>query len=469
MSKKKIPTVKVDGGYMNALIPPNVRGRMSNYSAEMMAGSSLMTEPILEASYIHNGIFRTICDVPAEEMTRAGFKLEGMSEDEEQQIQSALEELDAMKHFADAIKWRNAFGGSLIVLGLNDGGGFTEELNEDAITAVEFMKVYDRFECRPTKRYETQDKNFGKVEIWTINPRDGMTSFEVHASRVLVFDGQSVPNTVRHSNEGWGASSIQTCFKQVIRLDTAYKFSLDLLAKMQQAVHKIPDLSQQVATQAGEEQVTKRVQVVDQVRNLYNTVIIDALEEYEVKSLTLTGVKEIVNLLAEAVSSVCRIPMFILVGRTEGGLNSNGESSKEGWYTQVGAWQNEQLHKPLDRLITFVKLVESEGSDDGGDYTLKFNPLYTPSDKDQSEIDSKKETAAKAKADTLAVYVNLGVMDPDEAREVIREDYDLEGDAPEPEEEIPEPTILNPGQKIVNPVPGAHNPALPKPKPKAKK
>jgi hypothetical protein len=58
-------------------------------------------------------------------------------------------------------------------------------------------------------------------------------------------------------------------------------------------------------------------------------------------------------------------------------------------------------------------------------------------------------------------------MDETEGREVIREDYDLKGDAPEPEEEIPEPVVLNPGQKIVDPVPGANNPALPKAKPKS--
>jgi hypothetical protein len=459
MKMRKIKAVKIDSGYLNALVPAQVRGRMSNYSSEMMAGTSLLNEAVLEASYIHNDIFRNICDVPAEEMTRAGFKLDGISEEQEQAIKSKIEELDAMERFSEAIKWRFAYGGGLMLLGLNDGGSFEEELREDSLTDIEFIKVYDRFECRPERYYETQDKNFGKVEIWQINPRDGNQQFFVHESRVLVFDGQTVPNIVRKSNDGWGASNIQTCFKKVIRLDTAYKYSLDLLQRMQQAVHKIPNLSQELAGPTGEANVMKRVNVVDTVRGIYNTIILDAQEEYDITSFSLTGVKEIVTLLAEAVSSASRIPVFILIGKTEGGLNSNGESSKEGWYTQIGAWQNQQLRKPLDRLISLIRRVESGGSDDGGNYTLEFNPLYTMTDAQKAEVDLKKEQKQKAKVDGVVAAINAGLLDENEGREVIREDYGLKGDGPEPEAEEPNPIVLNPGQKLVSPVPGANNPA----------
>jgi phage-related protein (TIGR01555 family) len=388
---RKVKAIKIDSGYLNALVPAQVRGRMSNYSSEMMAGTSLLSEPVLEASYIHNDVFRNICDVPAEEMTRAGFELEGISEKEQQAIKSKIEELDAMERFSEAIKWRFAYGGGLMLLGLNDGGLFEDELNEKSLSDIEFIKVYDRFECRPERYYDTQDKNFGKVELWQISPRDGTQQFLVHSSRVFVFDGQTVPNSVRKSNDGWGASVIQTCFKKVIRLDTGYKYSLDLLQRMQQAVHKIPQLSQELAEPTGEANVMKRVNVVDTVRGLYNTIILDSLEEYDITSFALTGVKDVVTLLAEAVSSACRMPVFIFIGKTEGGLNSNGESSKEGWYTQVGAWQNQQLRKPLDRLITLIQIIETKGKDDGGNYTLKFNPLYTMTDAQKADVDLKKE------------------------------------------------------------------------------
>jgi phage-related protein (TIGR01555 family) len=239
---------------------------------------------------------------------------------------------------------------------------------------------------------------------------------------------------------------------------------------MKQAIHKIPNLSEQVDSPEGEASVIKRVDVVDRVRNIMNTIIIDALEEYDIKSLTVAGVKDLMEQFAEALGAVVSMPVFILMGRNISGLG-NGDSNKEGWYAQIEAWQNDILRKPIDRLVSLLILIENKGASDGGDYTLEFCPLYTPSDKDVAETDLKKEQAKKTLMETLTGYVNAGFMDQDEGREVIREEFDLQGDAPEPEEEVPAPITLNPGQKLVAPVPGQNNPAPANvgKKPKAKK
>lgn len=458
---KKTKTVKVDGGYMNAFVPPNMRGRSMNYSAEQqMLGAGLMPRPILEAAYVHNGIFRTIVDVPAEEMTRAGFCIEGddISEELQQDLQSRMEELDAMTHFATAIKWRRAFGGGLIVVGLIDGGTLEDELNEEGISEVEFMRVYDKDECVPYRYYEdSSDNRFGQVEIWQINPSFGTGQYLVHSSRVLIFDGESIPNNLRRSNQGWGASVVQTCFKEVVRLDTALKLSVELLSKMQQAVHKIPNLSQQLNEPGGEEQVTKRVNVVDTVRGIYNTVILDGEEEYEVTSLTVANVEKIVATESDYVSMTTRMPGYVLIGKTEGGLNNSNKSTQDAWKTQIEAWQIQLLKKPLDKFVSWV--IRTLQGYDGGDYTLEFNPLNPLSEAEEAEIESKKQSAKKAQMDTLTGYMTAGVMDENEVREVIREEYELEGDAPEPEADPIQPITLNPGQKLVAPEPGQHNPA----------
>lgn len=455
--------IRFDDSYMNAFGKSNRRGRMSNYSSELMAGGSLFPQPILQSVYIHNGFGRLICDKPAEEMLRAGFKIDGIDDATCKKVESKLEELDATKKMGDAIKWCRAFGGGLMVMGINDGGLLIEPVDEPGIEGIEFLRVYDRFEAYPSKRYDDPaDSRYGNVELWQISPKTGITSYEVHESRVLIFDGESIPNDIRIANQGWGASVIQTCFIQLTRLDAAYKWAGLALERLQQAVHGIPNLSQQIDTPEGEIQVAKRVEVVDQVRNIMNTVVIDILETYEIKSLTLSGVKDVLDKNAEALASVSSLPVFILMGSLVGGLNTNGDASKDGWYAQISAWQNNLLKKPWSKLVEYALLEISEGSSDGGDWTIEFNPLANPSDKDQSAIDLAKEQAAYAKMQTLTGYATAGFMDQDEGREVIREDYDLIGDAPEPEPEPePSPMLLNPGQKLVAPIPGQHNPALP--------
>jgi len=459
VTKTNKKTLRVDDGYFNAFMPNARRGRSTNYSAEMMAGGHLLSQPILESAYIHNGFARLICDTAAEEMTRAGFEIEGLEESLTESIKSRLEELEATKRFNEAIKWRNAFGGGIIILGLDDGGTLKDALNEKNVKGVEFMRVYDRYEAICDKRYDDPNNaKYGEVEIWRISPKSGGSSYEVHESRVLVFDGESVPNSIRVANDGWGASVIQKCFTQLSRLDKSYKLQLLLLERMQQAVHGIPNLSDQVSTKEGEDLVRKRIDIVDSVRGALNTVVIDADESYEIKGMTLSGVKDITESNIEALSAVSQHPTF-LMGRIIGGLGGN-DSSKEGWYSQVEAWQNDQYRKPLDRLISLILLASSDGTSDGGEYTIEFCPLAPPSEKDEAEIEYKEAQTKKVEAETAAIYVNLGAIDQDEVRENIREEYDLIGDMPEPEPEPLSPMVLNPGQTLVDPVAGNGNPAI---------
>jgi phage-related protein (TIGR01555 family) len=229
---------------------------------------------------------------------------------------------------------------------------------------------------------------------------------------------------------------------------------------MQQAVHKVPNLSDELRTEQGEADFVKRVAVVDKVRSSLNTIAIDALEDYTVQSSSVTGVSDLIDRFAEALSSVSDIPMFILMGKSMGGL-SNGDTNKEAWLAKVVGEQNVKLRKPTDRLITLINLADSKGSSDGGDYTIEFNPLFTLSEEKQAEVDNKCADTKKKTMETFKGYVDMQVMEQDEVREDIREEYDLEGDAPEPKEDPGSgTTVLNPGQAIVPNQPGQINPAI---------
>lgn len=445
-------------GYANAFLPGSFGG--VNYRARSRTGGALMDHGSLGLMYMLNGFARIVCDVPAEEMTRAGFEIDGLTPEAVDSIKSKLEELNASRHFNDALKWRRAYGGSLIVLGINDGNDLTKPLNEESISDVEFMRVYNASECYPESRYANpQEANYGNIELWKIQPTDSMQPYVVHESRVLVFDGESVPNDIRYSNQGWGASILQNCRAELMRLDSAYKLALMLMERMQQAIHGIPNLSNQIDTPEGEKSIQKRIAIVDAVRGALNTIVIDAEETYDIKSLSLTGVEEMIDRFAEAVSAVTRIPVYVLMTRSPGGLNATGATNQDAWNAQIEAWQNDQYRKPLDRLISLIHRDDTEGESDGGKYTIEFNPLSTPSESVQADIEVKEKQAQKTEMETLTGYINAGIITQDEVREAIREEYELEGDAPEPEEETPEPMVLNPGQKIVDPTPGQFNPA----------
>jgi len=436
----------------------------------------LMDRGAIENIYLGNGFGRLIIDRVAEEMTRAGFELENLAPEIEDQVIARIEELNAMNKLCDALKWSRAFGGSAVVLGLKDGGSFTTPLVPEKIQSVEFLRVYDRFQIDAVSKYSDPTlENYGRVEVWRINPTNvtvsgGATSYDVHESRIFIFDGDSIPNALRNQNQGWGASILQKCLTELRRLNNAHKWAEMLLERSQQAVHGIPDLSSTLADPAGKAMMIQRIDIVDQVRNAQNTVVIDALETYEIKQAPMGGVPDVLDRFAEALSSVTGIPVFVLMGRSAGGLNSPGESNEKSWYSQIENMQNTMLRNPLDKLISYIILASNGGKSDGADYSLEFKPLAVPNDKDEAEIELKKSQSLKTKADAHNVYVTMGALDPSEVRKELAVENEFIDDSIEPiapAEKLQEQAneFAESQAKIIASKPAVVGQSKPKPKP----
>lgn len=443
----------------------------------MLAGSWLLDRATLQDAYLANGFARRIIDKPAEEMTRAGFKLDDIQDETvNEKLQSRIEELGIMQKLCLAVQWSRAFGGSGIVLGVKDGGNLEAPLNMENVTKLEFLRVYDRWEITEERRYQNpNEETFGKVEMWRISPTgDGpqVQPYLCHESRLLKFDGENLPNQLRLANQGWGASVLQKCIVEVTRLNNSHRWSELMLERLQQAVHKIPDLASNLEDKEGKELLLKRIDIVDRVRSMLNTIVLDAQEEYELHGLTLTGVNDILDRHAEAVSAVTGIPVFVLMGRSPGGLNATSEGNEDAWFADVHNMQNTVLKRPLVKLVELLlkeqgyepqPIIEAEkpklpgredpnakpapgskpaakkakpgakkGDDDTGteeesdddserleQWKICFEPLKVLSEKDKAESDSKKAAAMKATADAINVYYNAGGIDSMEIRSFV--------------------------------------------------
>lgn len=428
-NKPKEPVVHNDG-YLNAFSGTGTRADRSTYTRATLP--RYVDQVTAMSLYLGSGIGRRVVDMPVEEMTRAGVYFEDMDEAQEQAIMAVFDDLDVMKHMADGLRWADVFGGSLMVMGLNDGNPLDMPLNENGIKSVEFLRVYDRWQTSVNRRYQDpMNPGYGKPELYLISPHTGGSPYVVHESRVLIFDGDPVPDLQRQQQDGWGASKYQACQDALARFGTSHQWANSLLERAQQAVHSIPELANLLRTAQGEENVRKRVDVVDMVRGILNTIVIDSQEAYDLKSTSFSGVPDILDRFAEALSSITGIPMYMLIGRSPGGLNSAGGANEEAWYARVGAMQNDRLRNPLNRLTQLILL--SMAGTDGGDWKLCFSPLKVPSDKEKAEIEKLEAEHEKLEADTMVALVGIGALDPSEVRKKIAEDYDINpADMPEP-------------------------------------
>lgn len=335
---------------------------------------------------------------------------------DEDGIESYLENISINAKLSDALKWSSLYGGSLIVMLINDGGLLEEPLNENSIKDIEELRVYDRWSVSRQEKYnDPADKRFGKTKTYMISPVSG-APYTVHESRCIVVDGIGVPDRVREQNDGWGASKIQQCYDQLVRLGMSHVWGNALLERAQQAVHGIEGLTNILRSPGGENLIRQRIDLVDMARSINNTVVIDGTESYDIKSTSFAGVTDIMDRISGALCAVTGMPETLLFGKQQKGLNNSGQGDLENWYANIKQQQETVLLKVIDRIVTIALKANNQYTED---YLIEFCPLWMPSEKENAEV-------GKLKAESAKIYVELGALDPSELRKSIESEYEID-------------------------------------------
>lgn len=386
-------------------------------------------DDVLSNLYEGNGLFAKIIDAPAEEAFKKGFTLKDISDQKiENFYQEALDELDWIEQGMTALKWMRLFGGSIIVMLINDGGGLEDPLNWKNIKSIDDLRVYDRSVITPDYStmfsydardpFRTRGSRLGMPEFYHINSRFG--TFTVHESRCLVFQNGVLPeNTSNSVYQLWGMPEYIRLKKALRDTELAHSSAPRMLDRSVQPVYKMKELSSLLATEDGEDMVLKRMQVIDLARGLLNSLVIDSEgEDYDFKSFQFNGVAEVIDTCCNFLSALTNIPQTILFGRSPAGMNSTGYSDLENWYSFVGRIQSRTVKSNLRYLLSviFQAGVATGEVDEVPRIKVEFNPLWTMSDTEQADLDLKRAQIDQTKAATIQTYVNLQAIDPTEVR-----------------------------------------------------
>lgn len=149
----------------------------------------------------------------------------------------------------------------------------------------------------------------------------------MHESRCLVFRNGKVPERssltqYRH----WGLPEYIRIRKELREAVTSVSYSVKMLEKSVQAIYGMKNLQELLTTDEGEDIVLRRLRVIDMARNFLNSIAIDSDgETYDFKSMTLSGVKDIVETTFATISAVSNVPQTVLFGRSPAGENATGD------------------------------------------------------------------------------------------------------------------------------------------------
>jgi phage-related protein (TIGR01555 family) len=396
--------------YMNAL--SGLGGKMDKTRYTTYGTAKLLEDTVLTEMYSGDGYAKKIATRPADDMTKNWITI---PTDPKNIITKEMKRLDANAETNLALRWKRLYRGALVVIGVNDGQRQTKPLNMERVNGIKYLRTYSAPRVMINNTDFVSDinsVNFDDIETFRIRKKMG-GYFTVHKSRCMIFKGEPVPDDSRSnfdmSHKYWGMSSLQSIYNQVINYGSIEQSIVNVMHELIIKIFKLNGLPE-LLSEGNEEKFYKRMETFNASMSLLRALMIGPNDEFERNTVPLAGVSDILDRFMMNVAGVSGIPVTLLFGRSPGGENSTGDSDFRNYYDMIEADQTNQLEKPLQYLSTIINSYTKAISGDD-EIEIKFNPVWTPSAKEQSEIDKNEATVQQGDIDR-------GVIATEESRKL---------------------------------------------------
>lgn len=419
-----------------------------------LAGAAYPNVPILSYSqltdlYRSSDIAAKIIEKPVEEMFRTGYDVlvNGEKGEELQDrlvARGALMDIDA--NLEDVERWARAFGGGLLVCGLDDGQEMSLPLDPQRLKDITYLTPLNRFEVLPFTYYRDPFAlNYGKPETFLINsPEAGFVSDAqlfsipfavrealysskeltltpeqkraagltqttslwnrvVHETRCIRLNGVRTTRFIERAQQGWGDSVLVRVWETARDFERVHQAVAAILTDFAQGKWKIKGLTDILASPNGATMLQKRMAAVDMSRSVLRSVLLDADgEDFERGATPLAGIPDLLDRFTNRLAAAVDIPVTVLMGEAPAGLNATGDSDIRNWYDRIAHKQKTRLAPAYERFYRWLTILEGE---DPEGIEVQFRPLYQPTDEERS-----KTRFQVAQAD--AAYIDRGVLTP---------------------------------------------------------
>lgn len=376
--------------------------------------------------YRGDGMAARVVDLLPAEMTRKGIDLAIQSADgfDGQAVRRALldrlDELGFNSKLKLALCWARAFGGSAILLGVNDGSpDLSAPLNAGRVLSIDWLTVMTRQELQACEWYDDpRHPKYGEPSLYNIVavvPTTNGLMQRVHESRLLRFDGVKLTREEERENRGWGDSVLPRLFDALRDFGAAWSGAAHLISDYGQGVLTIPGLLDSVAGGNGE-WLQSRLANFDRLRSTVRAVVVDgggreggAAETFTRMQTPLTGLADMIDRFDKRIASIAGVPVSLLTGESLSGLNASGGVNAGWWDDHVAASREELLRPPVNRVVKLMLLAKS-GPTSGVEpesWRVEFPPL-----RELSEVE--KTSMRNIQSQTDRNYVEMGAVDPSE-------------------------------------------------------
>jgi len=374
--------------------------------------SWILSDQRLSALYYGDAIAAKIVNVVPDQLFRRGYCLKSeANQDQADALQKGLDALGFNRELKSAIRWARLYGGSLILLGVNDGQDLTLPLIPERSTGLQFIQTADRRYATVNRYYDNFSQFVFSVafepEIYQVASLVGGVTY-FNESRALRFEGEPVDPVKSRELAGWTLSVLQRPYDRLREFMTAVGSTTALLSDASQAVFKLKDLWKQVVGK-GVKALQDRMRMVDLTRSSSRSILLDADgESFERVATSFAGLPELLDRYMQFLSATCDIPVSILFGRAAAGMNATGDLDVRMFYDKIASYGDTEITPLILKAISVMNMPIPE------DLCVEWLPLWEPSDKEQADTELVEAQTCKTEAEEYAAWIAAGVLFPEE-------------------------------------------------------
>lgn len=379
--------------------------------------------------------YRRMVEIMAQEMTRKWIRITSADdgdddkendkarEDKIAQIVEEMDRLNVREVFKTIAEQDGFFGRAHLYLDTGDSDN-PDELKlpigngDDKISKAKVGKKKPLKALRPVEAVWTYPTNYNSndplkgdwynPDMWFVMGK------QVHVSRLLPFIGRPVPDLLKPAYSFGGLALTQMAKPYVDNWLQTRQSVNDIISAF--TVWVLKTNMSAVLQGGGMEAEIARAALFNNLRNNRGLMMVDnETEDFDNISAPLSGLHELQAQSQEHMASVCGIPLVKLLGITPSGLNASSEGEIRVFYDTIAAMQEAFFRDHLTKVICFIQLSLFGEVDPA--IVFQFEPLFSLTEKEMAE-------AKKFEAEMDTMYIDGGVVSPDEVRKRLASDPD---------------------------------------------
>lgn len=333
---------------------------------------------MLSQIYIEFGVVQAFVDMPVEDALAEGIEIQSKQIDGEdiKRLLSRIEFEDDLETIAQAAKWNRLFGGSgiLVITNENFSSPFSlESINEDTqikLRPVDLWELYWNKMNTTNKNTQVLPTDLYNVDTYSYY------GYEVHESRVFRMMGNMAPSYIRPTLRGWGLSIIESVIRPLNEYLKSTTALFEIIDEVKIDVYKFENLAALVSTAEGEESVRRRITLANQSKNLHEAIVLDKNDDYEQKTMNISGLADIMSEIRTQLSSELRIPQSKLFGLSPSGFNAGGHDI-ENYNRMIESHIRRKIKKAIRKVVELRCMQELGRIPDDLDITFPSLRILT--------------------------------------------------------------------------------------------